>query len=91
MKSTGNKYSEFLKFIVVLIVLLLYNSFNKKQLLYIKKEGTKMISEKERQNMIQFLVLYFQSDPNQLNNLTDSSLESTYEFAYSRTLMECDF
>ncbi|MER2129101.1 hypothetical protein NSQ62_08885 [Solibacillus sp. FSL H8-0523] len=50
-----------------------------------------MISEKERQNMVQFLVLYFKSDPNQLNNLTDSSLASTYEFAYSRTLMECDF
>ena len=50
-----------------------------------------MISEKERQNMIQFLVMYFGSDPTQLNNLTDSSLESIYEFAYSRTLMECDF
>lgn len=50
-----------------------------------------MISEKERQNMVEFLVMYFGSDPNQLKNLTDSSLESTYEFAYSRTLMECDF
>ena len=50
-----------------------------------------MISEKERHNMVQFLVMYFKSDPNQMKNLTDSSLESTYEFAYSRTLMECDF
>lgn len=50
-----------------------------------------MITEKERQNMVQFLIKYFGSDPSQLINLTDSSLESTYEFAYSRTLMECDF
>lgn len=50
-----------------------------------------MISEKVRQNMVQFLIMYFGSDPNHLQNLTDSSLENTYEFAYSRTLMECDF
>ena len=68
-------------------IIVLIKSF----LLYIKKGVLKMISEKERQNMIQFLVMYFGSDPTQLNNLTDSSLESIYEFAYSRTLMECDF
>lgn len=56
-----------------------------------QKEALKMISEKERQNMVQFLVMYFGSDSNQLKNFSDSSLESTYEFAYSRTLMECDF
>lgn len=50
-----------------------------------------MISEKERQNMVQFLVMYFGSDPNQLNNMSDSSLERIYEFFYSRKLMECDF
>ncbi|MFF5994767.1 BH0509 family protein [Lysinibacillus sp. KU-BSD001] len=50
-----------------------------------------MISEKERQNMVQFLMMYFGSDPNHLNYLTDCMLEKTYEFAYTRTLMECDF
>ncbi|MEK4229730.1 BH0509 family protein [Solibacillus sp. FSL H8-0538] len=50
-----------------------------------------MISEQERQNMVHFLVMYFGSDLNQLKNLSDSMLESTYEFAYTRTLMECDF
>ena len=50
-----------------------------------------MISQKERQNMVQFLVMYFGSDPTQLSNFTDSMLERTYEFAYKRTLMECDF
>lgn len=50
-----------------------------------------MISEKERQNMVQFLVTYFGSDPSHLQKMNDNSLESTYEFAYSRTLMECDF
>lgn len=50
-----------------------------------------MISQKERQNMVQFLVMYFGSDPIQLSNFTDSMLERTYEFAYTRTLMECDF
>lgn len=69
---------------------LLYNTFNQHLLLY-TKGGIFMISEKERQNMVRFLVMYFGSDPNQLMNLTDPSLESTYEFAYARTLMECDF
>lgn len=50
-----------------------------------------MITEQERQNMIQFLVKYFGSDPEQLKNMSDSLLESVYEFFYSRTLMECDF
>lgn len=50
-----------------------------------------MISEKERENMIHFLVMYFGSDPNQLTKLPDFLLESTYELAYTRTLMECDF
>lgn len=50
-----------------------------------------MISEKERQNMVHFLIMYFGSDPNQLKNMTDGMLENTYEFAYNRTLMECDF
>ncbi|WP_332646065.1 BH0509 family protein [Lysinibacillus sp. 54212] len=50
-----------------------------------------MISEQERKNMVHFLVMYFGSDPNQLNNFSDSMLETTYEFAYTRTVMECDF
>ncbi|WP_431030156.1 BH0509 family protein [Lysinibacillus sp. LZ02] len=50
-----------------------------------------MISEKERQNMVQFLIMYFGSDSGYLSNLTDCMLEKTYEFAYTRTLMECDF
>lgn len=50
-----------------------------------------MISKQERQNMVRFLVMYFGSDPNQFIFFTDSMLETTYEFAYTRTLMECDF
>ena len=50
-----------------------------------------MLSEKERQNMIQFLVMYFGVDQNELMSISDSTLESTYEFAYSRKEMECDF
>jgi hypothetical protein len=50
-----------------------------------------MISIKERENMIQFLVTYFGEDPNQLDNLNDQTLESTYEFAYGRKEMESHF
>ena len=50
-----------------------------------------MISEKERQNMVQFLVMYFGGDPIQLSNMSDHMLESTYEFAYRRKEMESDF
>lgn len=50
-----------------------------------------MITEKERKNMMQFLVTYFGVDPIQLNNISDRMLENTYDFAYRRTLMECDF
>ena len=50
-----------------------------------------MITEKERQNMMQFLVRYFGVDPNQLVNISDHMLEITYDFAYRRTEMECDF
>ena len=78
-------------FSLTLDVNLLYNSVNLKCFVIYQKEVLIMISERERQNMVQFLVMYFDSDPNQLKNLTDSSLESIYEFAYSRTLMECDF
>ncbi|HWK23588.1 MAG TPA: hypothetical protein VNS08_11215 [Ureibacillus sp.] len=49
------------------------------------------ITEKERQNMMQFLINYFGVDSSQLSNLSDLMLESTYDFAYRRTLMECDF
>ena len=50
-----------------------------------------MITEKERQNMMQFLIRYFGVDPNQLSNISDRMLEMTYDFAYRRTVMECDF
>lgn len=75
---------------MAVFIKLLYNSFNTNLLLY-TKGGFKMISEQERQNMVRFLVMYFGSDPNQLKYFTDGMLESTYEFAYTRTLMECDF
>ncbi|MDM5334267.1 BH0509 family protein [Ureibacillus composti] len=50
-----------------------------------------MFSEKERKNMIQFLVMYFGVDLIQLANLSDRMLEATYEFAYKRKEMESDF
>ncbi len=50
-----------------------------------------MITEKERQNMMHFLIRYFGVEPNQLDNLSDRMLEMTYDFAYRRTVMECDF
>lgn len=50
-----------------------------------------MITEKERQNMIQFLVMYFGVDPIQLVNISDRMLETTYDFAYKRKEMESDF
>lgn len=50
-----------------------------------------MITEKERQNMIQFLIRYFGVNPTHLVNISDSLLELTYDFAYRRTEMECDF
>lgn len=50
-----------------------------------------MLNEKERQNMIQFLEMYFNIDPMQLANSNDRMLETTYEFYYARKEMECDF
>ncbi|MCM3388259.1 hypothetical protein M3649_08945 [Ureibacillus chungkukjangi] len=50
-----------------------------------------MITEKERQNMMRFLIKYFGVDPKQLVNISDCMLETTYDFAYRRTEMECDF
>lgn len=50
-----------------------------------------MMTEQERENMIQFLVTYFEAPLIQLMNMSDSTLESTYEFAYYRKEMECDF
>lgn len=50
-----------------------------------------MSIEKERQNMINFLVMYFGVDPIQLVELSDRMLEITYDFAYNRKEMECDF
>ncbi|MDI7742477.1 hypothetical protein QMK38_10725 [Lysinibacillus fusiformis] len=50
-----------------------------------------MITEHERQNMMQFLIRYFGVDSSQLNGISDRMLEMTYEFAYRRTVMECDF
>ncbi|MEK4627116.1 hypothetical protein MKZ17_02520 [Solibacillus sp. FSL R7-0682] len=50
-----------------------------------------MISENERKNMVHFLIMYCGSNPNQLQTLNDYLLERTYDFAYSRTIMECDF
>jgi|tagenome__1003787_1003787.scaffolds.fasta_scaffold13522564_1 hypothetical protein len=50
-----------------------------------------MVSIKERENMIQFLVTYFGEDPKVLDCLNDHTLESTYEFAYDRKEMESDF
>ena len=47
-----------------------------------------MISIQERNNMIQFLVNYFGENPIQLENMSDHSLEYTYEFAYERKEME---
>ena len=62
-------------------------------LLYIIKKGDviMMVSIKERENMIQFLVTYFGEDPKVLDCLNDHTLESTYEFAYDRKEMESDF
>ncbi|WP_156967302.1 hypothetical protein [Ureibacillus sinduriensis] len=50
-----------------------------------------MITERERQNMMQFLIRYFGVDPRHLVDISDSLLEATYDFAYRRTEMECDF
>ena len=50
-----------------------------------------MITENERQNMMQFLIRYFGVEPKQLVNISDHMLEATYDFAYRRTEMECDF
>ena len=50
-----------------------------------------MITENERQNMMQFLIRYFGVDPSHIVNLSDCMLEATYDFAYRRTEMECDF
>ncbi|MCP1145016.1 BH0509 family protein [Lysinibacillus endophyticus] len=47
-----------------------------------------MITEKERQNMVHFLVTYFGVNPNELITITDRMLEKTYEFAYQRLEME---
>lgn len=50
-----------------------------------------MVSIRERENMIQFLVKYFGVNYSQLTEMSDRSLEYTYEFAYSRTEMESDY
>lgn len=50
-----------------------------------------MITNQERQNMMDFLVLYFGVHPSQLGEMSDHALESTYEFLYNRTLMDSDF
>ena len=50
-----------------------------------------MISNQERDNMIQFLVNYFGGEPIQLEKMSDHTIEYTYEFAYERKEMESDF
>lgn len=50
-----------------------------------------MLSIKERDNMIHFLVMYFGENYRDLSKMNDHSLEGTYEFAYSRTIMDSDF
>ncbi|WP_394232102.1 BH0509 family protein [Niallia oryzisoli] len=50
-----------------------------------------MLSNLERDNIIQFLVNYFGVNRFQLEEMSDHSLENTYEFAYSRTEMESYF
>ena len=50
-----------------------------------------MITNRERDNMIQFLMNYFGGEFNQLMNMCDHSLEHTYNFAYQRKEMESDF
>ena len=50
-----------------------------------------MITEREKENMVQFLVKYFGGDQHQLNKMNYWTLEKTYEFAYSRIEMENNF
>jgi hypothetical protein len=50
-----------------------------------------MMTNQERDNMIQFLMNYFGGEFNQLMNMSDYSLEHTYNFAYQRKEMESDF
>ena len=50
-----------------------------------------MISNQERDNIIQFLVNYFGANPLQLEKMNDYTLEHTYDFAYGRKEMESDF
>lgn len=49
-----------------------------------------MLTSQERNNMIYFLVRYFQSDYNQLLDMSDESLESIYDYAYYQTELERD-
>ncbi|WP_338452869.1 hypothetical protein R4Z09_13980 [Niallia oryzisoli] len=50
-----------------------------------------MLSNQERDNIIQFLVNYFGGNRFHLEKMSDHSLDNTYEFAYGRKLMESDF
>ncbi|MCQ6276386.1 hypothetical protein JMM81_15835 [Bacillus sp. V3B] len=50
-----------------------------------------MLSNQERDNIIQFLVNYFGGNPIQLERMSDHTLENTYEFAYERKEMESHF
>lgn len=70
---------------------LLYISFNPHIIVIYQNGGGKVITEKERQNMMHFLVMYFGVGPIQLINISDRMLEATYDFAYRRKEMECDF
>lgn len=47
-----------------------------------------MITNQERDNMIQFLMNYFGGDFSQLMKMNDHTLETTYNFAYERFEME---
>lgn len=49
-----------------------------------------MLTSQERNNMIHFLVNYFQSDLNQLQVMSDESLEGIYNYAYYQTELERD-
>ncbi len=47
-----------------------------------------MLMIQEKENMINFLVNYFEKDINELMNLRDENLEMMYEHAYHLTEIE---
>jgi hypothetical protein len=49
-----------------------------------------MLRIQEKENMINFLVNYFEKDINQLMNLRDENLEMIYDHAYYQTELERD-